>query len=83
LDLQQFARQSGNAGIRQSLTKKKIKSSTEIILHACIFMLYWAGVFNPKAQEAITEGANVMLTIAHRLLAQQKERVVVQDLPAP
>jgi hypothetical protein len=46
-------------------------------------MLYWAGLFTPEAQGAITEGANVMLAIAHKLLAQQKERGVVQALPAP
>jgi hypothetical protein len=27
-----------------------IKSPAEIILHACIFMLYWAGLFTPEAQ---------------------------------
>lgn len=40
-------------------------------------------MFNPEVQETITEGANVMLAIAHRLPAQQKERVVVRAPPAP
>jgi ribosomal protein S25 len=39
-------------------------------------------LFTPEAQEAIAEGANVMLAIAHKLLAQQKERGVVQALSA-
>jgi hypothetical protein len=29
-------------------------------------MLYWTGLFDPKAQEAIVEGANVMLAIPHK-----------------
>jgi hypothetical protein len=46
-------------------------------------MMYWAGMFDPKAQEAIVEGANVMLAIVHKLLAQQKRREQPGALPAP
>jgi hypothetical protein len=37
--------------------KKIIRSPAEIILHACTFMIYWTGLFEPKAQEAIMEGS--------------------------
>jgi hypothetical protein len=46
-------------------------------------MIFWVGLFEPKAQEAIVEGANVMLAIAHKLLAQQKRHEQPGAFPAP
>jgi hypothetical protein len=63
--------------------KKLIKHPAEIIMHACAFLLYWAGVFKPDFTCGVTEGIKVLLAIAQRILAQQRIAPVTQMLPAP
>jgi hypothetical protein len=52
--------------------KKLIKHSAEIVIHACVFLLYWAGLFKPDFAGGVTEEIKVLLVIARRVLAQQK-----------
>jgi hypothetical protein len=53
------------------------------VLHTSSFLSYWAGLFAPGQQEDVAEGVEVMLSIAHKLLAQQKSHLEVGRLMAP
>ena len=46
----------GNAETNQALTKKHIKSPCEILILACSFLTYWAGLYNEVTQEKILVG---------------------------
>jgi hypothetical protein len=51
--------------------KKIIKHPTEIILHACAYMLYWVGLFSADYQGDVEEGLKKILVFTHRILVQQ------------
>jgi hypothetical protein len=53
--------------------KKIIKHPAEIILHACAFMSYWAGLFTPELQVDVAMGVDTMLAIAHKLLKKKPD----------
>jgi hypothetical protein len=61
------------------LKKRLIKHPAEIILHACAFMSYWAGLFTPELQVDVAAGVDTMLAIAQKLL---KKKPDVKRLPA-
>jgi hypothetical protein len=63
--------------------KKLIKHPAEIIIHACVFLLYRAGLFKPDFVGGVTEGIHVLLAIAQRVLAQQRKPQAMQLLAAP
>jgi hypothetical protein len=63
--------------------KKQIKHPTEIIIHACAFMSFWAGLFKPNFAGGVVEGVKVLLMLAYRVLTQQKRVPAVGMLPAP
>jgi len=69
LVLQWFAGLFGNAEIGLVLTKKMIKNSAEIILHACAFMNYWVGLYNAELQGMLEDGVKVLLSYAYRALS--------------
>ena len=46
----------GNAGTNHALTKKHLKSPCEILILACSFLTYWAGLYNEVTQEKILVG---------------------------
>jgi hypothetical protein len=52
--------------------KKVIKHPAEIIVHACVFMSHWAGLFNVHFANGIIDGVKVMLVLAYKILAQQR-----------
>jgi hypothetical protein len=62
--------------------KKVIKHPTEIVLHACALLSYWAGLFTPEVRKVVVAGVNPMLAIAHKLLAQQNRAQAVARLTA-
>ena len=51
--------------------KKVIKSPSEIIIHICAFLTYWAGLYNQKTQGKILEGVQALLACAHMVMASQ------------
>jgi hypothetical protein len=51
--------------------KKTIKHPAEIVMLACALMKYWAGLYKTEVQEQLVEGADIMLAIACKLLAEQ------------
>jgi spore maturation protein SpmA len=53
---------------------KMIKHSAEIMIHACAFMTYWAGLFNAELQGGLIEGSKIMLAFAHRMVLLQAGR---------
>ena len=55
---------------------------SEILVHACSFMMYWAGLYNSEFQGRVLEVVKTLLACAHRVLAHQN-RTVVMRLPAP
>jgi hypothetical protein len=57
--------------------KKIIKHPAEIIMHACAFMFYWAGLFKPDFAGGVAEGDKVLLMMAYKILAQQRRALVV------
>nr|TKW34758.1 hypothetical protein SEVIR_2G327000v2 [Setaria viridis] len=56
---------------RACFDKKIIKNPVEIIFHACSFMTYWAGLYKTDLQEKLLDGVKVLLSCAHKVLAQQ------------
>jgi len=70
LVLQWFAGLFGNAEIGLVLTKKNDKKKpAEIILHACAFMNYWAGLYNAELQGMLEDGVKVLLSYTYRALS--------------
>jgi hypothetical protein len=53
------------------------------VLHTCSFLYCWAGLFAPGQQEDVAAGVQVMLSIAHKLFAQQKSILESGRLMAP
>jgi hypothetical protein len=51
----------GRQGIMFVLTKKHINNPIEILLSACAFMTYWAGLYPEATKKAIEVGVNAML----------------------
>jgi hypothetical protein len=79
LALQLSAGHCGKEETKLYLKKRLIKHPAEIIVHACEFMSYWAGLFTPELQVDVAAGVDTMLAIAHKLL---KEKPDVKGLPA-
>ena len=50
---------------------KLIKYSSEILIHACSFMSYWAGLYSVEFQGRVLDGVKTLLAYAHRALALQ------------
>lgn len=63
--------------------KKMIKHPAEILIHACALMNYWAGLYASHFQEIIIDGVKILISCAHRVLAQQGRPVIVSRLLAP
>jgi len=38
----------------------------EVIMHACLFMSYWSGLYAAESQGRVLEGIKVMLGVACR-----------------
>jgi hypothetical protein len=55
--------------------KKHIKNPIEIIYSACSFMHYWTGLYQEDTQQAISEGIELMLRAAVKLLGRQTKRL--------
>lgn len=66
---------------RACFDKKIIKNLAEILIHACAFMSYWAGLHNTDFQEKPMDGVKVVLACAHKVLAQP-QRSSLRILPA-
>ena len=60
-----------------------INNPVEILIQACAFMTYWAGFYNAKFQEKLLDGVKILLSCAHRVLAQQGLTTPLLQLPAP
>ena len=74
----------GNAETNQALTKKHIKSPCEILILACSFLTYWAGLYNGATQEKILVGVQQLLACAHKVLASHPgTSPTVRMLPPP
>jgi hypothetical protein len=73
LALHLFVGHCGRAETKLCLKKKIIKHPAEIILHACAFMSYWAGLFTPELQVDVAMGVDTMLAIAHKLLKKKPD----------
>jgi hypothetical protein len=63
--------------------RKLIRHPAEIIMHACSFMSYWAGLYHEGDSQEIVEGVGIMLVLAQKLVANQRASVGVGMLPAP
>jgi hypothetical protein len=63
--------------------KKLIKHQTEIVVHACTYMSYWAGLLTSDFAGSVVEGMKMLLLIAHMILAQQKRTPEIKLLAAP
>jgi len=50
---------------------KTIRHPAEILLHACSFMNYWAGLYNSDFQGRLLEGVKILMACAQKVLAQQ------------
>jgi len=59
-----------------------IKYPSEILIHACALMTYWAGLYNKEFQGKLLEGVKTLLACAHRALAHQN-RAAPLRLPPP
>jgi hypothetical protein len=70
---------------RAILDKKLIKRPDEIILHACTYISYWAGLFSMGIGDRRSHRVSqyMLLGIVHRILAQQKSHPTVRLLQAP
>jgi hypothetical protein len=62
--------------------KKIIRHPAKIVLHVCSLLFYWAGFFAPERQD-VAAGVEMILSIAHKLLAQQNREVEAGRLMAP
>ena len=61
---------------------KIIRHPSEILIHACSFMSYWAGLYNAELQGRVLDGVKALLACAHRALALQN-RAAPPRLLAP
>ena len=50
---------------------KTIRHPAEILLHACSFMNYWAGLYNSDFQGRLLEGVKVLMACAQKVLVQE------------
>ena len=66
---------------KQNEMKKVIRHPAEILIHACVFLKYWAGLHKEEMQAGLLEGVKTLLACAHRAMAQQT--VAALMLPAP
>jgi hypothetical protein len=53
--------------------KKTVKQPAEIVVLACALMKYRAGLYKTEVQEQLMEGADIILAITCKLLAEQGE----------
>ena len=60
-----------------------INNPVEILIQACAFMNYWAGLYNAEFQEKLLDGVKVLLSCTHRVPAQQGPVALLLQLPAP
>jgi hypothetical protein len=56
------------------LEKKLIKNPNEIIYSTCSFMHYWTGLYPEGMQQTISEGIDLMLRTAVKMLGKQVKR---------
>ena len=68
---------------RACFDNKMITNPVEILIQACAFMTYWTGLYNAEFQEKLLDGVKVLLSCAHRVLAQQGTKTSLLQLPAP
>jgi len=68
--LQSFG-QSRSAEIKFALTKEPLRNPIDIVMHACSFMSYWAGVCNSLSHGTLLKGINIMMSVACGILTQQ------------
>ena len=50
---------------------KLIRHPTEILLHSCAFMNFWARLYTSDFQGRLLDGVKTLLACAHKVLAQQ------------
>ena len=50
---------------------KMIRHPADILIHACVFLKYWAGLHKEELQVGLLEGVKTLLACAHRALVQQ------------
>ena len=58
-----------------------IKHPSEILIHACALMTYWAGLYNKEFQGKLLEGVKTLLACAHRALAHQNRAAPLRLSP--
>ena len=74
----------GNAETNQALTKKHIKSPCEILILACSFLTYWAGMYKEVTHEKILVCVQQLLVCSHKVLATHLgTSSTVRLLPSP
>ena len=60
---------------RSCFQGKKVKHPAELVMYACSFMQFWAGLYKQDYQAQMVEGINTLLSMASRIMVGQRREV--------